>query len=115
MPYKDEVIHFTGGVHEYVGQLDQATHKMGKNWYRILNPCLLVNQTAPDGRQRTGLMAIQGQGDFFKRYVDIRIPDDSIIEIRTLDKGGDLYEAWEKEHQRKKSKIIQAPGGLKLV
>jgi hypothetical protein len=109
MPYKDQVICFSGGLTEYIGVLDQAPHKMGENWYRILEPCQMVNRQVGNQSQ-IGLVAIQGAGDHYKRYVDIRVPRDSIIEIRTLDPQGDLYQAYTKEKDRKKSKIIHAPG-----
>jgi hypothetical protein len=110
MPYKDQIIHITGGVNDYIGELDPAKHKLGPNWYRINDPCLVF---ADEKGMR--LAAIQGTGNFYKRFVDIRIPEDSIIEIRTLDAGGDLMEAYEKERVREKSKLIQmANAGLKL-
>ena len=115
MPYKEQVIHFSAGVNDYMGELQfglGAEHPLGKNWYPIKNPCIV--QTNEKGAMR--LMAIQGPGNFYKRYIDIRIPEDSIIEIRTVDRGGDLMAAYLKESVREKSLIIQSPGAnLKLV
>lgn len=113
MPYNGQIIHFSGGINEYIGELDQAPHKMGKNWYRINNPCMIREVQTQQGMQ-TRLMAIQGVGNFYKRFVDIRVPDDSIVEIRVVDKEGDLVEAYRKESVREKSKIIQMASNLKL-
>ena len=107
--YKDEIIVFSGGINEWVGELDQAPHKNGKNWYRIKRPCRLISERMPDKGIRQKLLALQGHGNFYKRYVDIRIPEESIVEILTLDKSGEIYKAYEKESTREPSKIILHP------
>lgn len=112
--YKGQIIHFNGGINAYVGELDQANHKNGENWYRIINPCEVRYKAEPNGLTRMGLSAIWGNGDFFKHFIDIKVPDESIIEIRIVDKEGDLYEAYKKEIKRKKSKIIQVPSNMTI-
>lgn len=112
--YKDEIIAFSGGINEWVGELDQAPHKNGKDWYRIKRPCRFITEQLPDGSIRQKLIAIQGPGSFYKRYVDIRVPEDSIIEIMTVDKSGEIYKAYEKESIREPSKIILHPGAMNL-
>jgi len=110
MAYDDQVIQFSvDKIVTWVGSLDTKPHKMGPGWFRILNPCQVV---AKDNR--LGLSAIQGNGDFYKKYVDIRVPDDAVVEIRTLDKGGELHDAYLKEIERKKSTIIKSPGLMSI-
>jgi hypothetical protein len=110
--YKEQVIHFKGGINEWMGELDQAPHKMGKNWYRINNPVMI--RYLGDGR--LGLTAIQGPDNMYKKFIDIRVPEDSILEILTVDREGGLYKAYIKESAREKSNIIVSPNsGLKLV
>jgi len=108
--YKDEIILFSGGINDWVGELDQAPHKNGKNWYRIKRPCRLLSIPKPNGDIEQRLIAVQGSGNFYKRYVDIRVPEDSIIEILTLDKSGTVYKGYVRESVREKSKIIVQPG-----
>ena len=115
MPYKEQIILFTGGLNDYIGELDQRTHKMGAGWYRILNPChhfsrevvkavagkshtvveMMINRMAgPPGRKE------------FKNYVDIYIPEGVQLEIKTLDKSGSLYKTYNEQLNKKPGKII---------
>ena len=111
MPYKDQIVRFTGGIHDWIGEIDQAPHKMGKNWYRLKNP-VMVAEDAKGLR----MLAVQGANNLFKKYVDIRVPDDCVIEILTVDPSGDVMKAYKQESERKKSDLILPAGaGLKLV
>lgn len=110
--YKDQIVRFTGGIHDWIGEIDQAPHKMGKNWYRILNPVMV----AEDGKGGMRFHAVQGNENLFKKYVDLRIPDDCVIEIMTVDPSGAVMKAYKQESERKKSDLILPAGaGLKLV
>lgn len=105
MPYKDQIVLFDGGIHRYIGQIDQAPHKMGKGWWRILNPCELV-EGMQNGKKVNVIVAFHYPKANFKRYVDIYIPGDSLIEIRTLDKEGKMYEEYCKVMERQATDLI---------
>lgn len=107
--YKNQIIHFSGGIQDWVGELDQTPHKMGENWYRILNPCMIIKKKNAQGQLVEALVAIQGTGNFYKQYIDIRVPVESILEIRTVDKEGQLYKAYLKESAREPSQLIVPP------
>lgn len=116
--YKDKIIHFFGSMHQYVGEFDQGVHKNGPGWYRILNPCVVMQQHDPETKILTNiLMSLTGPGDAYKKYVDIRVPDDFVVEIRTVNKKGAMYEFYKGETDRKPrakrqdgSNLIEIPG-----
>lgn len=110
MPYNDKVILFSGGPIDYVGVLDQRPHKMGKDWYRILNPCERTVIHHQNGGQQELLVSIHGPMGRYKQYVDIKIPENMPIEIRVLDDDGDLVEIYKKQVAMKKSDLIVLPG-----
>lgn len=110
--YRDEIIHFTGGIYDYLGELDQSEHPMGDNWYRIKKPCHIFQQKNPDDSSITNIVSsINGSGKIYRKFVDVRIPPDSIMEIRILDKSGQLYRLYRKEADRVDSEIIIKPFG----
>lgn len=109
MPYKDQVVLFDGGIHRYVGQIDQAKHKMGEGWWRILNPCEIA-QGQQNGKPVNVLVAFHYPKRNFKRYVDLYIPRDSLIEIRTLDHDGDMYKEYCRVMERQASDLIHLAG-----
>ncbi len=114
--YKDQIIHFFGGMHEYVGELDQKEHKMGKGWYRILNPCLVSQTQDPETKTLTNiLIPLPGSGNAYKKYVDFRIPEDFVIEIRTIHKGGRMYEIYKQEVERPVADRIHIPESSSVV
>lgn len=106
--YKDEIIHFFGGVQNYLGQLDQSEHPNGPGWYRIKNPCNLYISQDKDV-VRTQITRIWGVDKFYRKFVDIYCPLDSIMEIRVLDKEGGLYKSYMKELDRPDLNLIKSP------
>jgi len=114
--YKGQVVHLFGSINEYVGELDTKPHKNGPGWYRILNPCVVFQQSDPQkGILTNVLMALTGPGNAYKKYVDIRIPDDFVIEIRTVNKSGNMYEFYKKEIDRVVANRIIIPDGSNVV
>ena len=108
--YRDEVIHFIGGVHDYLGELDQSEHPMGKHWYRIKKPCLIFRQEDAANKKMTQAVAsLAGPQKAYLKYVDIYVPPESIMEIRTLDKNGKLYEIYKQEAERVAPSLIHMP------
>ena len=106
--YKDEIVHFFGGLNDYIGELDQTGHPMGPGWYRIKNPCCL--QTKQDGDTlRVGITRIWGVDKMYRKYVDIYCPRDSLMEVRVLDKNGGLYKAYMNELGRPDLNLIKSP------
>jgi len=74
---------------------------MGANWYRILDPCQVFQHKNPQTQSMQLVVAsLWGDGEAFKKYVDIRLPDDFAIEIRTVNKQGQLYAVYKKEVER---------------
>lgn len=113
--YKEQVVHVTGGMNDWVGELDTTPHKNGSNWIRIKNPCKAVYGHDKSGNEAIRLMAVYNAGTMYKKYVDIRLPDDPAIEILTLLKDGDLMKNYMTQVTREKSTIIQMPNsGLNL-
>lgn len=108
--YNSEIIHFIGGVHDYIGELDQSEHPMGKNWYRIKKPCITFSQRNEEKQRVDNVVAsMVGPHKTYRKFVDIRVPEDSIMEIRVLDKNGDLYKFYQKESNRVSPSLIVMP------
>ena len=113
--YKGQVIQFFGGVHVYLGEIDQAPHKMGEGWWRILNPCLIFTEKDPvNNRINTVVAALRGPTKAYKQYVDIYMPPSEPIEIRTLDKNGDMYKIYKQESERKDPELIVTPSNADI-
>ena len=112
--YNGEIIHFAGGINDYIGKLDQTEHPAGKGWHRILNPCLHFMAKDPSSKKMQNIIVNMAAGptaeNNYRKFVDIYIPPDSIIEVRILDQKGDLCEAYRKESERRGSSLIKSPG-----
>ena len=91
--YKGEVIHFIGGLTEYIGQLEMSEHLNGKGWYRLNDPCVLVHEKKGE-EVRTRISRLGGPKRVYRRFVDIFIPDAYPMEIRVLDKNNELYNVY---------------------
>ena len=108
--YSNDIIHFTGGINDWVGEPGMGfngPHKMGSGWYRINKPCMYLQDTQ---NRKHLIIPIQGADRLYKRYVDIYCPADSLQEIKVLDPKGAMYECYMKERDHEPSSIIQAPG-----
>jgi len=114
--YKGEVVHFIGGLTEFLGELDQTEHPNGVNWYRIKNPCIVFTRNNEQmKRVETVVALLSGPQKAYRRFVDIRIPPDSILEIRVLDKNGALYKHYYDEVNRiMPEKIILPEQGIAM-
>ena len=100
--YKGKVVQVFGGHNTYLGELDTEPHPNGKWWYRLKNPCAMQNEAFKDGHgYRLHLMALSGMEKMYCPYVDLRYPDDLVLEIRTLDDKGALYAKYKEEIGRK--------------
>jgi hypothetical protein len=113
--YVGKVIHFVGGVNQYLGRLDSIDVAVYGLFMRITNPCLCFI-----GDKGIALSKLGGELDVFEPHVMIYQPADRPFEIREVTPGNDLAKAYFKEASRKKSEIIAAPGtvdmaALKLV
>jgi len=109
--YKNEIVHFLGGANEYVGILETLSAEAGGgHWYRIHEPCLSFTQDNPALKRRQNILAYMcGAPKNYHNYVDIYIPQDSIIEIRVLDKKGDMFRIYRQEVERKAPNMIIVP------
>lgn len=95
--YKDQIVLFSGGIHEYIGEIDQGKHKLGDGWWRIKKPCVIETVQKPGGKLVNHVVPFHYPENNFRKYVDIYIPPgQTIIEIRTLAKEGRLYEEYQK-------------------
>jgi len=113
--YKGDIIKFSGGIHEYVGELEQGVHMNGPNWYRIKNPCLIFTTKDPQTHSiQQNIVSLRGVHNTFRKFVDIFVPPESIIEICVADETGDLYKVYHQEIKKEKS-IIELPGNSKVV
>lgn len=107
--YNDDVVQFRGGISEYVGRVTELKER-GKGWYRIKEPCLVFQRDNPAMKRRENVLAyLPGPQKNFKKYVDVYIPPDSIIEVWPLDEAGELYKVYEKEISRKTPDLIIVP------
>ena len=107
--YRDEIIHFQGGLHEYIGVLDQTEHPNGSGWWRIKNPCSYIVQQVNENTVKFRLVRIWGMDKLYRKFVDIYCPSDSLMEIRVLDKDGGLYKAYRQEIDRPDVSRIHLP------
>uniref|UniRef100_A0A6M3J3F2 Uncharacterized protein n=1 Tax=viral metagenome TaxID=1070528 RepID=A0A6M3J3F2_9ZZZZ len=121
--FNDEIIQISGGLNDYIGKLDQLPHPCGEDWYRIKEPCMVFAKEVEDvvaGTKQRSMRTVVGRmvgppGDeYFRNYVDIRIPDCSPMEIKTLKKGGSLHKLYQKELEREAPKHIIVPN-MELV
>ena len=103
--YKDDIIHFSGGLKGYIGRLDTSEHPNGPSWYRLHDPCLQIVKD-----NKVAIARMWGDRKSYRRYIDIKIPEDSIMEILTLDKNGELYKTYQKELKRMPPSRIHIPG-----
>lgn len=115
MPYKNEIIHFSGGMHDYIGELDSTPHPWGEGWIRIKNPCEVVYQKNKQGGIDKILIRIWGVKKEYRRFVDIYCPPDSLKEIRVVDKEGEIYKVYRKEVDRASLDLIKAPTSADLA
>ena len=111
--YKDEIVHFSGGIHDYIGSLETSGKEAGGGqWFRIHEPCLTFTQDNPALKTRKNIIALMSGAPGarnYHNYVDIYIPQDSIIEIRVLDKNGDMFRIYRQEVERKPPNMIIVP------
>lgn len=109
--YKDEIIHFIGGIHEFIGKLQQEPHPNGPGWYRIKDACLtFIRENKEAKRLDTVVVAIDGPNKTYRKFVDFYLSPDMPIEIRVLDKNGGLYRFYNEEVNRVKADKIIIPG-----
>lgn len=107
MPYNGEIIHFMGGIHDYIGELSQTKpHPMGPHWYRINKPCITFLQQGPQ-KLVDVVASMHGPFNKYRKFVDIYIPPDSTMEIRVLDKKGKLFKFYQEELSRKGPDLIK--------
>ncbi len=114
MPYNNEIIHFCGGMREYIGKLEQSEHPAGEGWIRILDPALM-RYTQDEKGVQFNVMRIWGEDHLYRRFVDIYCPSDSLKEIKVLDKNGGLYKTYQKELGRVSLNRIIAPGAADIA
>lgn len=107
--YNDEVVQFRGGISEYVGRVKELKER-GKGWYRIKEPCLVFQRDNPAMKRRENVLAyLPGPQQNFKKFIDVYIPPDSIIEVWPLDEAGELYKVYQKEISREAPSLIVVP------
>ena len=113
--YPGKVIHIIGGVREYIGEMGPLPHPNGPNWYRINNACQVIHTTRKNTNESVRLIqAIDGPQRDYEKYADLRIPEDSIIEITILNPKGNLHNLYKKEINAVKMDRIVAPGAADL-
>ena len=106
--YQGEIIHFAGGMNEYIGELDQSKHPLGKGWCRIKNPCTV--NLVQDGKTVNRIISrIWGVEKLYRKFIDIYCPPDSLMEIRVVDKDGKIYKVYKQELDRPDLNLIKAP------
>lgn len=107
--YKDKIIHFIGGIHEYVGTIEfffdengvQQEHPNGPNWIRLNNPCRYRLEPADkEGFVKERLFRIQRDDKAYEPHVDIYSPIDSLKEIIILEEEGSLFKLYNNELSR---------------
>ena len=108
--YQDQIIQLSGGLNDYIGKLDPAPHPLGDGWFRILEPCLTFFQDNPKLKQRQNIVAaLPGPQRNFQRFVDVYIPATDPMEIKVLDKEGQIYRIYVQEISRKGANRIIIP------
>lgn len=112
--YPGKIINIIGGVHEYVGELDTLPHPFGPNWYRIREACQVTVGQNEQGQPVRLVSCIDGYKNDYRRYVDIRIPEDSIIEVREVNPDGALYKVYKNQLNQVKLDKIVAPDASDL-
>ena len=108
--FNGETIHISGGLFDYIGELDQSEHPLGKGWWRIKNPCIALARNNPTNN-KVELVIAPMRGDpgdkNYKNHVDFYIPETMRVDIKTLDKKGRLYNHYQKRiSQAEPSRII---------
>jgi hypothetical protein len=99
--YKGEVIHFIGGIHEFIGEVEVGPPMDHGRWYRIKNPCQsFVKQNEVQKRVDTIITSLAGPRKIYRKFVDLYVSHDMPLEIRVLDKNGELYKVYQQEVNR---------------
>lgn len=112
--YANEVVHVDWGIRSMIGRIDTSEHPMGENWVRILDPCDVFT-AEKDGRYATHLQPVDYPQKNYRKHVDVRIPSDAVLEIRTLDKNGERYKVYKKVMNLPRTNLIQTPGSGDVV
>jgi len=101
-------------MNEYIGKLDQSKHPLGKGWWRIKNPCSV--HMIQDGQTVNRVLSrIWGFAKLYRKFVDIYCPPDSLMEIRVLNKDGEIYKVYNAELNRMSLDRIQAPTDIDMA
>jgi hypothetical protein len=66
---------------------------------------IFVQHDPQTKRVNTVISSFAGVKKIYKKYVDVRIPADMPMEIRTVDKNGQLYKVYKDELERKESEL----------
>ena len=108
--YNGEIIQFTGGTKDYIGELDQGEHPNGPGWWRINKPCMIFERQNPEKRSIENVVtSFSGPQKSYRKFVDIYLSPEHPIEIKVVDKNGDLYKVYRQEADRVASDIIISP------
>lgn len=94
--FSGEILQFTTiGAHDYIGELDTSEHPLGKEWWRIRNPCITFLQQNEEKKSMTQVVANTNGNGAYRKHLDIKA--ETILEIKTLDKNGPLMKFYRKE------------------
>lgn len=107
--YENKVVHFTGGIKEYIGRLFQGKHPNGKGWWRINEPCQVVVVQKGEELISVSLARIWGMDKLYEKHIDIYCPEDFLMEIKVLDESGGIYKTYLKEIGRPDRSLILSP------
>lgn len=115
--YNGEVVHFIGGAQQYIGKIDQGEHPNGPGWWRIKDPCVTFQEKDQQTQKINNVVfSMAGPNKIYRKFVDVFIPSESIIEIKVLDKNGQLYKVYKEEANRvAPSRIVLPDSGIKAV
>jgi len=113
--YKDEVIHIDTGARAYIGKLDISDHPMGADWIRIKDPAEAVMVKNQAGHLALQINPIDYPHKNYRKFVDMRIPADQQIEIRVLDKNGELYKVYNNAMNAQRATRIISPGTADII
>jgi len=109
--YNDEIIQLIGGINDFIGKLDQMLHPMGDRWFRVKDPCLVFTREDTAAKRMTTVVSRMTGPDnkAYRKFVDVYIPANDPMEIRVLDKSGQLCEVYNQEIDRKAPTNIFIP------
>ena len=107
--YEGQVIWLIGGTTQFLGKLIDHPSDLDR-WFRVAEPCFIAQNQMKDGQIQILVLKYGMPTGDYEDYVDLYIPPEFDIEIRTLFPDGNIRALYEKQRARERTENIIIPG-----